>query len=215
MSSLIQFILFGVAVAAIGAGVYFLKRKQSPTPAPIPVPVTGWAFQYSPNMPAALPQDPNGNYYIDFPAQDGVHYVIENPPAMTPGQLITMRYSVSGVGTIYSVQDGAIASVTLYMQRKGDDLSGVGPMQQYRYFGKGNQLTGQGDFIITCQLAGDQWGDVFGSKGTDHPAEFAACIANAGAVGFVFGNPGAGATGHGAAVKNGTARLTLKEFSIK
>jgi len=208
MGSIIP-ILIGLALAA-GVAFIIIKNRQSDSgggSAQAPPPQAGWQQQFG-----NVAVDPaTGNFTFGEP-----HYIVRAAPKLQAGQTITMRFRIDGTGQLISVQDGGQASVTLYMQRAGDNLSGAGVYQQYRYFGATAQLNDTAEHTLSCQLNPDQWGDVFGQRGSYHPAEFAACVANAAVIGFVFGNPGAGATGHGAAVKAGmgTASFTLLDFSV-
>lgn len=204
-----------ILIAAIAAGVYFfvIKKKGSSgsTTSGVVLP-TGWSITNSRNMPAQMSQYPSGgNYYFDFPSQDGVHYVVEPAPSLQMGQVVKLEFNVSGSGTVVPVQ-GDKATVSLFMQRRGDNLTGSGPYQQYRYWHSGAPLV-NGDGSLSCTLTPDQWGDVFGSNGMEHQSEFAACVANAEMIGMTFGDPGAGATGHGC-YSNGGNRFTLKNFTI-
>jgi hypothetical protein len=73
-----------------------------------------------------------------------------------------------------------------------------------------------GSADLTAPLTPDQWTSVFGKKGDySSPAEvgFAQALQNLANVGFVFG--GGCYYGHGVNVSGGTARFTLKEYSIK
>jgi len=204
-----NYIILVAIAAAVAAAVYFVvKGKASSSTAPAPVPASGWQQQYG-NVAV---DSATGNFTFGEP-----HYIVRAAPKLQPGQTIAMRFRIDGTGQLISVQDGGQASVTLYMQRAGDNLSGAGVYQQYRYFGATAQLNDTAEHTLSCQLNPDQWGDVFGQRGSDHPAEFAACVANAAVLGFVFGNPGAGATGHGATIKagTGTASFTLLDFSVQ
>lgn len=172
---------------------------------------SGWSILNSKNMPAMMGQNSSG-YYFDFPTEDGVHAVCKPPVGLQAGQNIRMEFNVSGSGSVVPVQGAPPAKVSLFMQRKGDNLSAVGPYQQYRYYHSSAQLV-NGDGLLEARLDPDQWTDVFGKRGTEFPAQFAACIADAAMIGFVLGDPGAGATAHGAYVRNGNARFTLKSFT--
>jgi VCBS repeat-containing protein len=197
-----------LAIAGIAAFLYFrvIKKGVASTaiPAPAPTPVSGWVQQYG-----TVTVDARGNFTFGEP-----HYIVETAPALQAGQTISMKFSIAGTGKLTSVQDGGPAHVTLYMQRRGDNLSGMGAYQQYRYFGPTVELTNAAEYTLSAQLNPDQWGDVFGARGSDHPAEFAACVANAEFIGFVFGNPGAGATGHGVKA-TGPVSFALLDYSIK
>jgi hypothetical protein len=51
----------------------------------VPAPsVSHWKIAYSPNMPAWM-SGTEGNWYFDFPNQNGVHYVYKAAPAVTVG----------------------------------------------------------------------------------------------------------------------------------
>lgn len=177
------------------------------------VAATGWSITNSSNMPAQMTPVADGTYFFDFPNQNGVHYVVERAPSLQLGQLVTLSFNVSGGGTVLPVQ-GATAQVSLFMQRRGDNLTGSGAYQQYRYWHQPAAPLVSGDGTISCTLTPDQWTDVFGTPGTDFPNQFADCVANAEMIGMTFGDPGAGAAGHGCYVANGQARFTLKSFTI-
>lgn len=174
----------------------------------------GWSITNSRNMPTQMTQASDGSYFFDFPSMDGVHYVVEPAPRLQLGQLVTLTFNISGSGSVVPVQGTPPAKVSLFMQRKGDNLTGSGPYQQYRYWHTSADLVA-GDGTLSCTLTPDQWGDVFGKRGTDFQSQFEACVANAEMIGFTFGDPGAGATGHGAYAVNGPARFTLKSFAIQ
>lgn len=203
-----------ILIAAIAAGVYFfvIKKKGSSgsTTSGVVLP-TGWSITNSRNMPAQMTRASDGSYFFDFPSSDGVHYVVEPAPQLQMGQVVKLDFNVSGSGTVLPVQ-GDTAWVTLFMQRRGDNLTGSGPYQQYRYWGAKARLA-NGDGTASCTLTPDQWTDVFGKPGTDFQTAFQDCVANAEMIGMTFGDPGAGATGHGC-YSSGGNRFTLKSFTI-
>jgi len=218
---IVAYVFLGIGTAAIG---YMLLQGKSggapayrpPSPSPPINGSKGWAFSYSPNMPALMADNGDGTFGFDFPSQDGVHYVTRGAAgSLTVGGAITMSFSITGDGTIVSSQDGGQAYVTLYMQRQGDNMTGSGQYQQHRYFGGSKPLSMGVDTTIVLPLTGDQWGDVFGKRGSDFPQQFASCIQNVSVIGFVFGNPSVGATGHGAHVVGGNAHFTLKSFTVQ
>lgn len=103
--------------------------------------------------------------------------------------------------------------ITLYFQRKGDDWSGAGEKNLYRWYATSNFTSPivAGEHELTASLT-DKWtavndGDSFGS------AEFfAQALANAGRVGFVLG----GGTGFGHGVKaTGPATFTIISFEVQ
>ena len=203
---MLTFLIALAIVAGIGAGVYFfvIKRKATTTTSTPPV-SSGWQFQNSNNV-SGTPED------FDFPQSDGVHYCVKWAPALSAGKVITLGFTLSGGGTLVPTQ-GATPYISLYIQRVGDNMSGAGEYQQYRYYHSGIPLGTQRDYSISVPFNADQWGDVLGSSGADHQYEFLACLDNASYIGFVFGDPGAGATGHGV-YANGPVHFHLNEFSV-
>lgn len=203
-----------IAIAAGAAALYFfvIKKKSASTTSGTVLP-TGWSITNSTGMPAQMTKASDGTYFFDFPSQSqgSVHYVVELAPSLQMGSVVKLDFNVSGSGTVVPVQ-GTTAQVSLFMQRKGDNLTGSGAYQQYRYWHSAAPLT-TGDGSLSCTLTPDQWGDVFGSNGMEHQSEFAECVANCEMIGFTFGDPGAGASGHGC-YSSGSNRFTLKSFTI-
>lgn len=212
-ASFIVPVLFALAgLAAIWYFVYY-KKQNKPAVVPSivepPPPAGVWSFQYSANMvPGQTPES------FDFPSTDGVHYCVKRPPALAQGKTVTMKFTITGTGTLLPVQ-GSKPYVTLYMQRAGDNLSGAGPYEFYRAWAGGDSaLLGPGSFTIAVPLTPDKWGSVMGHSFSTSPSSFTDLLANAQSIGFTFGDPGAGATGHGVYVKNGTAHFTLDSYTV-
>lgn len=210
------FALFMVGSLYAGAALIFplmlLKAKGgAAVPAYVPPKptVTGWGFYYSPNMPQQMWDAGDGTFYFDFPTKDGVHYVYRAGSAAL-GQTITMTFSLAGDGTLVPTQ-GTTPYVTLYLQRAGDNMSGAGAYEFYRFWSGATKLTGAGDYTVSVPLTYNIWTGVMGRSDQNG---FAACLANLQNIGFTFGDPGAGASGHGVYVTNGTMRFTLKNFTI-
>lgn len=216
MNMFIAIALAAIAIGAIGYFIFFRKKTAASAPSS-PVPSDGWTIQYSKNVPAEMTQASDGTYFVDLPSQDdGLHYVVENASGkgLAIGKTLTMTYSVTGSGNVRSVQGDTPGWVTPYMQRAGDDLTAKGAMQQYRYWGHPSSGLTVGDYTVSVPITADKWSDVLGAYGTEYPNGFSDCVANALVIGFTFGDPGQGATGHGCYVKDGTARFTLKSFTI-
>lgn len=133
---------------------------------------------------------------------------------MSLRQTVSLIFNITGNGVLIPTEEKVPpALLRLYMQRKGDDMSAVGPMQQYRYWSLPVALTGPGDGNLNAILDGANWTDVYGAKGSDFPDRFAQCVANADVVGFTFGGAGAG---HGVFVKpgTGTSHFTLTSYTV-
>src|SRR5262249_54521473 len=109
---------------------------------------------------------------------------------------VRLSFTVQGNGPFISVQDGAPAWVTPFIQHCGDDYSGRGPAASYRFWASGRSvLLAPGDQYWDIPLTSDNWTNVFGQH---DPDGFAGTLGALCAVGVTFGNPSAGATGHGA-----------------
>ncbi len=62
------------------------------------------------------------NWYFDFPSQNGVHYVYKVAPAVKVGQIITMRFAITGNANFVPTEGTATARVRLFRQQRGDTL---------------------------------------------------------------------------------------------
>ena len=124
MNDIVPLLIVLALIGGGGAALYFLviKKKAAAT---VP-PVTGWQFQYSTSV-SGTPED------FDFPASDGVHYCVKTPPPAGDRKDGNLNFTLSGTGTLVPVQ-GTYPYVILYIQRAGDNMSGAGDYQQYRYF---------------------------------------------------------------------------------
>lgn len=213
-----QAIIVIVILAAVGFAIYwFAIRKRggssgSPTTSGS-VGSSGWWIINSKPNDGPLKQFSDGTYFFYFPSSPtGIHYVMKQAPSLQMGQAVKLEFNLSGAGTVVPAQ-GDKASVSLILQRKDDNLSGTGPYQQYRYFHMSAPLI-NGDGSLCATLTPDQWSDVWGKSGMEFQTQFADCVANAAYIGFGCGDPGAGATGHGAYATNGDVRFTIKSFEV-
>jgi hypothetical protein len=202
-----------------------------PSSGPVSLSAQAWTIQYSPGMPAH-PIGVDGGWSFDFPAPRcggaevcSVHYVT-TPVKMsltTRGHVEAM-FRVTTTGTpVFNYQlnpNNACdypAHARLYLQRTGDDLSGQGEYEFYRWFS--NEVAyrlAAGNAHLTAALTPGQWTSVFGKKG-DYDlaatAGFMQALQQLGSVGFVFG--GGCFYGHGVNVTGGTARFTLNHYSME
>ena len=169
---------------------------------------TYWTIAYSPNMPSRM-SGIEGNWYFDFPSQNGVHYVYKSAPAVKIGQTITMRFAITGNAQFIPTEGTATARVRLFLQQKGDTLAAAEPYK--RWWSLGYVELKNGEFTLTATLSPEQWLSVFGKIGNEVPAEFNNCISQLANIGFTFWGTFAG---HGVYVAGGSARFILKQFSI-
>src|SRR5262249_24355404 len=80
-------------------------RNDEGSPA-VPAPTTYWKIAYSPNMPAWM-SGSEGNWYFDFPNQNGVHYVYKVAPAVGIGRTITMHFAITSSGNFVPTEGTA------------------------------------------------------------------------------------------------------------
>ena len=182
-------------------------RNDEGSPA-VPAPISYWKIAYSPNMPASM-SGTEGNWYFDFPNQNGVHYVYKVAPAIRVGQTITMRFAITGKGNFVPTEGTATARVRLYLQQRGDTLTAQEPYK--RWWSVTYLELREGKFTLTASLSPDEWTSVFGQRAAEVPNEFNAAISQLASVGFTFGGTFAG---HGVYVTGGNARFILRQYSV-
>lgn len=100
----------------------------------------------------------------------------------------------------------------LYLQREGDDWSGIGKFETYRWwatFAAPTPITA-GEHEVIAPLSA-RWEAVEGSNADDNVEAFRAALSQAARIGFTFG----GGTGFGHGVyAEGKARFTLLSFEL-
>jgi len=193
-----------------------------------------WLFQFS----AATPKNPTQageGWYFDFPADCptnpslgykpcSVNYVVTRyDGALANGKAITMTYEVDISGSPifnYLINRnntcglGSPGTVRLYFQQGGDNFSGIGSYEFYRWFSTPVPLRA-GPNTLSAVLDGANWISVYGKRGNDTyaAAGFAAAVAKVAQIGMVFG--GGCFAGHGVNVQgSGTARFTVHGYAI-
>ena len=168
---------------------------------------------FSPGMPSQPTAEGSG-WSFTFPAQDGVHYVTTPlSGSQTSRGGVTIRFSIVGRGRLVPTQGDPPARIRLFLQRRGDNWSGTGEYEFYRWWSVSNVVLVAGEHQLAAPLVPDQWFSVFGKRG-DHPGaagQFAATLANLQAVGQTFGGMFAG---HGVFAIEGSSRFTLKRFDM-
>jgi hypothetical protein len=174
------------------------------------VTTTDWTIAYSHNVPPRMIEEPGGGaYYFNFPDSDGVHYIMQQAPAVRAGQTVTMRFSIVGEGKLVPTQGEPPARVRLFLQQRGDRLTAAEEFK--RWWSVASIELVAGEFVLKAELVPAQWSSVFGKNGGVVPDAFHTAIADLEHVGFTFGGMFAG---HGVYVI-GQARFVLKQFSIK
>jgi hypothetical protein len=115
-----------------------------------------------------------GNWYFDFPNQNGVHYVYKVAPAVRVGQTITMHFAITGKGNFVPTEGTATARVRLFLQQRGDTLTAQEPYK--RWWSVSYVQLHEGEFTLTASLSPDKWTSVFGQGGAEVPNEFNTAI---------------------------------------
>jgi hypothetical protein len=129
---------------------------------------------------------------------------------------IVMRYRIEAApgARILPVTDPNLPSmITLYFQRSGDNWSGRGPYEAYRWYATfaTHMPVTPGEHVLVAPLGGN-WTAVRTSSARTNPAAFRDALANASEVGFVLG--GGDGVGHGV-FATGPARLVVTDFRVE
>ena len=172
---------------------------------------------YSQGMPLHPTPRRGGGWHIDLPRPPGsVHYVTFPHGSLAGKSRIVMRYRVEtdrGVRISPPSAPQGAGMITLYFQRGGDNWSGRGRYETYRWyatFATQTPITA-GDHVMIAPLDAN-WTAVERSSARTNPAAFRAAIAGADQVGFVLG--GGDGYGHGV-FATGRARLIVTQFRVE
>ncbi len=197
----------------------FSSNSNSPPPQAYSGPLINafWSFQYSPGMGAPTAAAGGG---FQFPMPNlpaSVHYLVAaiNRPVQAMRMDIEFVCSPDAVFTARipggSSVDEGVPGPRFYFQRRGDDLSGAGEYQQFRWWCNASKIEAKpGRFQVSAAIDPAQWSDVYGKPGTDAPNLFNLAVANCAVVGMTFGGNMAG---HGVALTAGSAVCTVHEFN--
>jgi hypothetical protein len=172
---------------------------------------------YSEGAPLRPAPSPGGGWHFDLPqAPSGVHYVTFRHGPLSGKRRIVMRYRLDadpGVRIVPATDPALPSIITLYFQRGGDDWSGVGEYEAYRWFAtfasRSPIVPGEHEIVAPLDA---RWSAVETSDVETNPSGFRAALAQTDRVGFVLG--GGDGYGHGA-YATGRARLTVLEFRVE
>lgn len=170
-----------------------------PPPPPPPPPPDEWAIgpviggvSYS----VGMPPNTTGQAF-EFPVGPVKHVgYLTRPLSLAGKSKIKLVFEIIGDGPYRAAASPPeLTDVGLYFQRQGDDWSGSGPYEGYRWFTIIDRLSPlkAGTWTLEAPLQRSQWTSANANTATE--ADFQAAMANASAVGFTFGN--AGGKGHG------------------
>lgn len=172
---------------------------------------------YSNHMPLRPTARRGGGFHIDLPQAPGsVHYVTFPHGSLAGKSRIVMRYRIEadpGVRILPRTAPNLPSVITLYFQRGGDNWSGRGRFETYRWYATfaSQSPISVGDHVMIAPLSGT-WTAVERSSARTNPAAFREALAGADQVGFVLG--GGDGYGHGV-FATGRARLIVTEFRVE
>lgn len=211
------FSLVAMTVAAAAAGAASAADARVPAPGAWTIgPVIG-GRNYSVGMPLRPSPAPGGAIAIDLPPPGGsVGQVTFRHGPLAGKTRIVMRYRIEaapGVRILPRSNPAANSMITLFFQRRGDNWSGRGPFEAYRWYATFSTQSplAPGERVLVAPLSGN-WTAVEHSSARTNPAAFAEALAEADQVGFVLG----GGEGYGKGVfATGPARLVVTDFRIE
>ena len=220
--------LYLVALIAVVALVWLLQKKDKPDSVPDNI-MTADAWEIGPiigseNLSSGLSIHPAAvaaGMAIDIPyppppEAGSVHYVTVPTASLTGKTKVTLVCELvmaEGVKLCPVKSPASPSLLTLYFQRKGDNWTGTGEFETYRWFASfatQTDLTAK-EYTIEARFD-DNWTAIQTSSRATQPEAFAAALANAGRIGFVLG--GGDGLGHGV-FATGPAKLTVKLFKVE
>lgn len=182
-----------------------------------PQAVTSWEIgpgKYSLGMPPHPTKHPEG-WSFDLGPDAEPHY-ITTAGSLAGKSKITLHFRIEAEpGTVIFPKDmsGLPSQLALYFQRRGDDWSGAGKFEAYRWYSaKRIMPITPGEHELTVSLA-EGWGAVRVSTNANNPTAFGAAIADVCRVGFVMGGGNSG-VGHGVRA-TAPARFIATKFAAE
>jgi hypothetical protein len=186
--------------------------KGGGQPGPLSMAASKWTFQFSPGMPVSPSPAAEGWEFV-FPNANGVHYLTTSQPTSMPAQSIAASFEIVTTGSpLFEYRTEPFntcdvpATVRLFFQRRGDNLSGTHKFASYRWWNNPvSYVLAPGSTTLVGDLTDlSQWTNVDGEPASAHAAEFEAAMSNEANVGFTFG--GGCFFGHGVYVTPGTGQ---------
>lgn len=179
-----------------------------------PITPRGNSSRGVPIRPAA---GPGRGWHIDLPPPGGsVNYVTFHHGSLAGKSRIVMRYRIEaapGVQILPRTAPSLPSAITLYFQRRGDNWTGRGPFEAYRWYATfaSQSPINRGEHVLVAPLSG-KWTAVSRSSAYTNPYAFREALADADQVGFVLG--GGDGYGHGV-FATGPARLIVTDFRVE
>ena len=146
-----------------------------------------------------------------------VKYVTCPYGSLAGKKLLRLKYRVTADAAariVAATAEGGPSILTMYFQRSGDDWSGGGAFDGYRWWHKPSQVMPivPGDYEIVAPLDAG-WTGVERYTQAAQPQAFADALNDAAVVGFTFG--GGSGLGHGVYADGGEAMFVVLSFSVE
>lgn len=199
--------------------------NPSPKPAPAPtysgttVDASKWEILYSKNMPARPSPAAGGGFYFDFPQSPGeIDYLMTKVRIPAPKRaFVSLQIDVTGAPVFQGHRDkpegyctGDTVACRFMLEKRGDRHTA----QDGRFWCQTPIVLRPGAVTLEVPLTDlSRWSNVNGKLASERQAGFAALLKDIGMVGLTFG--GCGNFGHGANIKGGTARMTIRQFIVE
>jgi hypothetical protein len=179
---------------------------------------TPWEIRYSTDV-SLNARAPGQEFSFNFPRLPGSVHYITKPATLAAGGAARATFTVTTKGDpafgYHTAADNTCdkpAAVHLFLQRQGDDMSGKGRYEFYRWWSNAGVVLKEGSATLDVALKPALWTSVFGKTGEVNPDAFAAAVGHLGNVGVTFG--GGCFYGHGVSVVNGSALFTMRRFAV-
>ncbi|MCA1653044.1 MAG: hypothetical protein ABR588_09665 [Sphingomicrobium sp.] len=174
---------------------------------------------YSSGTPLHPLSDPAG-WVINIPQPDSnaghVNYVTTRYGSLSGKKRIVLNFRIEADPSVKIVptdSPDAPSILTIYFQRRGDDWSGSGIYEAFRWWATSRSLSPltPGEYQITAQLD-EPWSAVQTSTTLNNQPSFQSALADADRVGFTFG--GGSGYGHGV-YATGPTRFVVTNFRVE
>lgn len=182
-------------------------------------PAAAWQIRYSTGV-SLDPGAPGEEFSFKFPRAPGSDHYITGPVMLAAKVAAHARFTLTTGGDpvfdYRTAPDNTCdrpAAVRLFLQRQGDDMTGRGDFEFYRWWSTAGTVLKAGTVTVDVPLDPALWTSVFGKTGDKNPGAFAAAMAHLGNVGVTFG--GGCFFGHGVRVLNGSATFTMHRFAVE
>lgn len=221
--------LWKIALVAVLLVAACNDKKRPPPFVPLPPPTVtgcgaGWTVNPLVNGVAYGPTAcaPEGSFvFPECPMppsrKDGVHTLVRPSGPLAPGTTVTVDFEIAGAGGFVGAQEQlGTPFISLFMQRPGDNYSGVGIYNEFRAYSTNVAAPNfaplvNGRYQITQLLVRDQWKAVL-TEGTTEG--FVDLLRNVERIGVVFGTTESGAA-HGICPINASTSFIMHSYTVQ